>query len=449
MHGWFPTSSILVLLSTAFAAQTPDPAAVDRGRKALTERAFLPAAWSWSAYENLWKVDADKDTQKPADYEHFLRERYGLPPAPFANQGLPLGLRESTTIFFQKGVTTDCMLCHGGSLFGKSYVGLGSSSLDMQALFEDLNRAEGRPAKLPFTFSQVRGTMEAGAMAVYLLAFREPNLDVRFTRRDFVLRDDLCEDTPAWWLLKKKKTMYYTGTSHARSVRSIMQFMLSPTNPRQVFEREEKTFGDIQAYLLSLEAPKYPFPIDAELAGRGHKLFEQKCARCHGTYGPDGVYPNKVIEVDVIGTDRSRFDGIPRKVGEFYNQSWFAHEKGDDGYPVVEPIGYQAPPLDGVWATAPYLHNGSLPTLYDILNSNTRPRIFTRSYRTEVKDYDTDKLGWKVRVLDSPPDAKLPAAERRKIYDTTRPGRGNGGHTFGDAFTEPERRAVLEYLKTL
>ena len=214
------------------------------------------------------------------------------------------------------------------------------------------------------------------------------------------------------------------------------------------FLREEKTFADIQAYLLSLEAPKYPLPIDAPLAERGHKLFDQHCARCHGTYGAGGSYPNKIIPLEVIGTDRSRFDGIPSVVGEFYNRSWFAREK-DDGYQVAETAGYQAPPLDGVWATAPYLHNGSVPTLYDLLNSKTRPKRFTRSFRTEIEDYDPVKVGWKVRVLDAPIDLSSPAPERHKIYDTTRPGRGNAGHTFGDALSEPERTAILEYLKTL
>ena len=51
--------------------------------------------------------------------------------------------------------------------------------------------------------------------------------------------------------------------------------------------------------------------------------------------------------------------------------------------------------------------------------------------------------------LERGADAKLPPYERRKIYDTTQPGRGNGGHTFGDILTEVERRAVIEYLKTL
>ena len=81
--------------------------------------------------------------------------------------------------------------------------------------------------------------------------------------------------------------------------------------------------------------------------------------------------------------------------------------------------------------------------------SKRRPKIFTRSYLTEKEDYDPEKLGWKITVLKGPADPEQPAIERRKVYDTTQPGRGNGGHTFGDDLTEAERMAVIEYLKTL
>src|SRR5262249_48947731 len=144
--------------------------------------------------------------------------------------------------------------------------------------------------------------------------------------------------------------------------------------------------------------------------------------------------------------------GLSKKGGEYYNRSWFAKEKRPDGkvgYPVEATVGYQAPPLDGIWATAPYFHNGSVPTVAGGLNSKTRPKIFTRSFRTDKDAYDAVNLGWKVQVLERGPDEKLPALERRKVYDTTQPGRGNGGHTFGDDLTEEQRRAVIEYLKTL
>src|SRR4029077_17732448 len=230
------------------------------------------------------------------------------------------------------------------------------------------------------------------------------------------LHEDLCEDTPAWWLLKKKKTMYHTGGADRRSVRSKMQFMMTPVTPSTDFDRHEAAFKDINAYLMTIEAPKYPLPIDRELAATGERVFKENCARCHGTYGEKWTYPNKVVPLEEIGTDRTRYDGISKVFGDYYNKSWFGREKPGwflDEYQSRPTPGYQAPPLDGVWATAPYFHNGSAPTVYHVLNSKARPQVYTRSYRTDRDAYDPAKLGWKVSVLEKSP-ADLPGPERRK-----------------------------------
>jgi hypothetical protein len=442
----------LAIVATARAA---DPEAVERGKKALLTRHFLPASVTQEGYNQLWRQWGLDKKPEPEEFQRLVRERYGLHEAPFANGGFPMGLREAPLPFglAKKALGLDCMLCHGGSIAGKSYVGLGNSSLELQAFFEETALADGRNGKTPFRFSNARGTNEAGATAVFLLAFRNPDLTPSSKRADLDFRDDLCEDVPAWWLLKKKKTMYHTGGADARSVRSIMQFMLSPLNLPEKFTQEEKTFADIREYILSLEPPKYPLPTDKKLAAEGEKVFLHTCARCHGTYGKDWTYPNKVVPIDEIGTDRTRFDGISKKFGDFYNESWFSQEKSGwfrDGYKVRETAGYQAPPLDGIWATAPYFHNGSVPTLYNVLNSKTRPNSFTRSFKTDLDAYDAEKVGWKVQVLEKAPDPEmLKPIEFRRIYDTSKVGRGNGGHTFGDDLSEAERMAVIEYLKTL
>jgi mono/diheme cytochrome c family protein len=427
------------------------PTSAERGRIALETRAFIPAAWSLKAYDEAWRYWDTDAKARPEPYDRAFRDHYGLHPAPFDNGRYPMGLRPTQGLL-GKALTTDCLLCHGGSICGKSYIGLGNASLDAQAFFEDMSKASGGRGKVPFTFCNVRGTSEAGSMAVYLLAHRTPDLGLRLQALDLGWRDYLCEDVPAWWLLKKKKTIYHTGTTDARSVRALMQFMLLPSNTLATFEREEATFRDIQAYLLSLKPPSYPFPIDHALAGKGEKLFRQHCSRCHGTYGKDWTYPNRIVPIEEIGTDPTRYAAFSDRLGDYYNRSWFAREKPgwlSSDYRVTTARGYLAPPLDGVWATAPYFHNGSVPTVYDVLNSKSRPRLFTRSYRTDADAYDPVKLGWKVQVLEHGPDPSLSAYERRKIYDTTQPGRGNGGHTYGDAFSDEERRAVLEYLKTL
>jgi mono/diheme cytochrome c family protein len=443
--GIFVTS--LLVLAASAGAEQPSPA--ERGRSALLGRSYNPAIWSAKSYENAWRQWGI--AEKPAHYAAAFRGHYGLHDAPYANDGFPMGVRPAKSIL-GSGLSTDCLMCHGGSIAGQSYVGLGNASLDMQALYEDLARADGRSGKTPFIFCNVRGTTEAGGMAVFLFQLRDPDLGLRLSRLDLGLRDDLCEDPPAWWLLKKKKTMYHTGSSDARSVRSIMQFMLHPLNSASAIKNAEADFRDIQAYLLSLEPPKYPFLVNAELARKGEGVFKATCSRCHGSYGKDWTYPNKIVAIDVIGTDRNRFEAFSEESGRNYNQSWFAHEKRGwfaDDFPVRKTAGYQAPPLDGIWATAPYFHNGSVPTVYHVLNSKTRPKVYTRSFRTGTEDYDPEKLGWKIQVLERRADPSLPPYLRRKIYDTTLTGRDNGGHTFGDDLSEEERWAVIEYLKTL
>ncbi len=443
-----PLALLAVAASLAPVAGA-EPSAAERGKRALTGTAFIPAFWSPAAVENVWKQWGL--SQKPADYDAALRERYGLHPAPYPNDGLPMGLRKARHLI-GTGVGIDCMLCHGGAVLGKSYVGIGNASLDVHALFQELAYADGIRRPPPFAFSNVRGTSEAGGFAVYLLGFRNPDLSLRHPRKDLGLHDDLCEDVPAWWHLKKKRTMYHTGSTDARSVRSLMQFMMHPLTTPANFRDAEPAFRDVQQYLTSLEPPKYPFPVDADKAARGKAVFADHCAKCHGTYGEAWTYPNKIVPLAEIGTDPTRHRGIEVAYGAEYSESWFGKEPGGwfvDGKMLRWTPGYQAPPLDGVWATAPYFHNGSTPTLEHVLNSKTRPRIFTRSYRTDEADYDKARVGWKVTELATPPDPNLPPIERRKVYDTTQPGRGNGGHTYGDDLSADERAAVIEYLKTL
>jgi hypothetical protein len=436
-------------------SQAEDAKAAERGKTALLTRSFTSAKWTPDAYDKAWMHWGPNVKVKPDNYAQAFQDRYGLHPAPYENPGLPMGLRQAAALK-GKSTTIDCLVCHGGAIAGKSYIGLGNSSLDAQALFEELTLASGINQPFPFHLSRVRGTSEAGAMSVFLLSLRDANLNLVKKQLDLGPRDDLCERAPAWWHLRKKKTIYHTGDVDARSVRSLMQFTLSPVNPPAIFETEEATFRDIQAYLRTLTPPKYPGAIDHKVAGLGKEIFETRkldggytCSACHGTYGEKWTYPSKIVPLAIIGTDDTRFNGFTKAWKDHYNDSWFAKENSGNGYKVMATKGYQAPPLDGIWATAPYFHNGSVPTVYHVLNSKTRPKIFTRSFKTDWDAYDPVKLGWKVQVLNQGPNPMSPAIEQRKVYDTTQPGRGNRGHTFGDTLTEEERRAVIEYLKTL
>jgi len=428
-----------------------DRLAAERGRVALTLEGFLKPEWSEAVYRNaarLWDQTAPDPDKDPCGYAALFCYRYGLHPAPYPNDGLPMGLRRGLVPGGMKaGLQIDCMVCHGGSIGGQSYVGLGNTQLDLKALLFELTIADGK--RLPFaTFvlNSSRGTNNAGQIAAGLLSLR--NTDLSFRSFPLPLAVNLPEmDTPAWWHLKRKRTMYYDGRTDARSVRTSMQFLLGEKS-LEGLKALEPTFRDVQAFLWSLEPPKYPFPIDAAKAARGEPVFKKTCVRCHGTYGPDGKYPNKIVPLDVIGTDPARSLGLSDRLVAHYNKTWLGAVS-----PVnTQRVGYQAPPLDGIWATAPYLHNGSVPTLHALLQSSSRPARFTRPPSTDLAHYDTDHVGWKFSEVSAD---ELASTARRSpfqamfIVDTARFGMSNRGHTFGDQLSEDERMELIEYLKTL
>jgi mono/diheme cytochrome c family protein len=440
--------SMLAILTLAGDPAT-DAAAVERGRIALTQTGYLKPVWKSETYEkvgDLWGVPHPDPKADPEGYASAFNRRYGLHPAPFPNDGLPLGLRRGVTKDGRRvGIQIDCMVCHGGSIGGTSYPYLGNSTLDLKGLFDDLTRAEGkRPPFATFTLNSTRGTVNAGQVAALLISLKNPD----FTPRSFPLPlgANIPEvDTPPWWRIGRKETIYYDGRTDADSVRTNMQFVMAEKSLEEM-KALEPNFRDIQAYLKSLKPPAYPFEIESPKADRGKAIFAKKCASCHGTYGPGGKYPNRIIELEEVGTDPARALGISRKLVEHYNSTWLGEGSPGD----LEMHGYQAPPLDGIWATAPFLHNGSVPTLHALLKSSERPRAFRRPSSTDFAHFDKVNVGWKVEPLAAVPDlSKLSPYEARYYFDTSRFGLGNGGHTFGDKLSEEDRTALIEYLKTL
>jgi hypothetical protein len=155
---------------------------------------------------------------------------------------------------------------------------------------------------------------------------------------------------------------------------------------------------------------------------------------------PDGPYPNRIIPIAAVGTDRMLWEQARAANGQ---RAWFADSFFGRTARLEATAGYVAPPLDGVWARAPYLHNGSVPTLATLLDSSARPRYWTRSFNSS--DYDPRQVGWRFTALAKGRDGN----DSPRVYDTTRPGYSNAGHTYGDALDAGERRALLELLKTL
>jgi mono/diheme cytochrome c family protein len=195
-----------------------------------------------------------------------------------------------------------------------------------------------------------------------------------------------------------------------------------PSSLRRVFD-----------YVSDLQPPKYPFAVDATMAAAGAATYAATCAQCHDA---NGARAGAAIPIGEIGTDRRRLDAWTASAAEARNAFGDGHDWKFSS--VRQPSdGYVAPPLDGVWVSAPYLHNGSVPTLRDLLEPpSSRPARFWRGYDV----YDQARGGF---VSDGPEAQRFGT-----LLDVTRPGNGNGGHTYGTELSADEKRALVEYLKT-
>jgi cytochrome c peroxidase len=186
--------------------------------------------------------------------------------------------------------------------------------------------------------------------------------------------------------------------------------------------------------------------VDTALAARGAAIFARDCSSCHGTYGDMPSFPNRVYPVAEVGTDPAyATEATDGSRDRFY--AWVARSPYGDAQSAAPAPGYIAPPLDGIWATAPYLHNGSVPSMAALLDSRQRPAFW--QHRTDPRSYDPQVMGWAFDRLEHGQADEADPEARRRIYDTTLRGYGNGGHTYSDGLSEADRRALIEYLKTL
>lgn len=380
-------------------------------------------------------------------------------------EGLNAQISHDFTTVSVKGqnlVAPNCLQCHAQVFNDQLIIGMGNSladfsqgrSLNAQAftLLENMLKQKS-PQQYeaskpfiqvtktigPYLVTATRGVNAADRLAAVLAAHRDP---LSFKWSDSPLLDIPKEvipsDVPAWWLLKKKNAMFYNGFGRGDFGRFLMASNLLTVNDSSESRNVDNNIPDVLAYIYSLEPPKYPGKVDAALASKGRIYFTSNCSKCHGSYGPAGEYPNLLIPASIIKTDSALFKSNyqnPQFV-EWFNKSWFA--QGDHPARLEPYNGYIAPPLDGVWSTAPYLHNGSVPTVEAVLNSKLRPAIWERDFNSF--NYDLDILGWKYTV---------PGTITSNTYNTSIKGYGNGGHYFGDKLSEKERKAIIEYLKTL
>jgi hypothetical protein len=250
----------------------------------------------------------------------------------------------------------------------------------------------------------------------------------------------------------------------------------------------------LEALIEKLRAPAWTAaglpPIDPALVARGHAIYEHECRQCHVTPSvgervpPHPIYSHdcrechveaRVINVDAVGTDplaARNFIDRDAETGALQGQrKWLllgdlygaraptrelvvtaivgvivAHRLGSvrpedlldlvRERPGAEIAGYKARPLSGIWATAPYLHNGSVPTLADLLlPPEQRPAVF----RTGPGMFDPERVGLGASL----------AGAQTTLFDTHARGNSNDGHRYGTTLDDEDKRALLEFLKTL
>jgi hypothetical protein len=194
----------------------------------------------------------------------------------------------------------------------------------------------------------------------------------------------------------------------------------------------------IKQWLLPRPPPRYPFPIDMALAATGQPLYQKLCASCHDSAGE---HFGTVTPLAEIGTDPERLNAFDKPMAARMDtigagQPWAFHRfRSLVGSPAA---GYANHSLEGIWLRAPYLHNGSVPTLDDLLKPvDQRPKKFFAG--NDV--YDQQRVGF---ATDSPGNSTRKFIE----FDTSEKGNSNVGHVYGATLSDQDRRALLEYLKT-
>jgi hypothetical protein len=235
------------------------------------------------------------------------------------------------------------------------------------------------------------------------------------------------------WNVDKRTWVHWDGNTKSPIARNLLASLGlgAPMHGK----RGDLIFADVKRQTdLSekIAPPKYPFMIDNDAAKRGAPLFAQNCNSCHG--GPES--DKRLFAVADVGTDPNRANMFTEKLADGFNK--FLSDLESEGYQPPKEFGvrstgkYWAATLSSVWARSPYLHNGSVRTMHELLASpDQRAKTFHRGSRT----FDEKEMGY--------------TDEGAYVLDTAGSGNSNSGHDYGTKLSENEKRDLIEYLKTL
>jgi hypothetical protein len=205
------------------------------------------------------------------------------------------------------------------------------------------------------------------------------------------------------------------GLNPPTVVRESLLGMLGPEASDR--NRVESEAARLTNYLRAKPAPAFPGGIDAKRYESGKDVFKERCSLCHGE---DSTLVGRPMPVTQVGTD-------PDYAASFNKSSSADHVPR-----------YVVPHLDGIWLRGPYLHNGSVPTISDLLKpARERPSSFYRG----ADVLDVEHLGFISQGED--------AMRRGAPFETTKQGNGNQGHEFGVDLPDEKKKDLIEFMKTL
>ncbi len=437
---------------------------------------FVHETYRTSAWIPQSLFEWNRFTQAVAgDVNTIIHDKVGLVPWP-ENRAVPAyGMAPSLDPDRPLRWTVNCLVCHMAEIDGVAYFGAGTKTFDDKWLGDALKVLTGdnwvrlasghspdRDAAANArrilnshhhekidSLTRARSTAFA---ASHVELFMRPHGGV-MPRAEEVGRGDV-KTPPLWHTVAKmpSRRWYSDGSFHGPFPLMASSMELEKDRPFDdlvgfVIPTIKEEFDSVISHL---RPPPYPYAIDADLAARGKRLFYSTrvgCYRCHGSYDGKGNVDWPGTHADV-GTDRARLDVVSDGFIDAFNHSPLAAEGA-----LQKSRGYAATPLTGVWANYPYLHNGSVPTLYDLLGPvGDRPRIFEVM---AAGHFDRERVG-QVLVTDRASRSLDPEVLLRRFggdrdwFNTARPGCGNGGHDFWSRIqTDENRRALIEYLKTL
>lgn len=250
-------------------------------------------------------------------------------------------------------------------------------------------------------------------------------------------------DFPSLWNQQPREGMHlhWDGNNTSVDERNLSAALGAGVTPVTVDHAAIKRVRD---WIWTLPPPAYPYPIDRALAERGAALYRASCLECHasnrfregGEHAKDGARVGEVEDIALIGTDRHRLDSY---TAEFAANQYALYPDSQYRFTHFRKThGYANQPLDGIWLRGPYLHNGSVPTLRDLLEPpERRPAVFFRGYDV----FDRVNVGF---------ISNVPEADGRSFsrFDTGLPGNSNAGHRYGTTLPDEDKRAIVEYLKT-